>query len=338
MELWTADWLCQLGHDPRQRSLRMTAIDVPRFVVVGAFVADCIVETPRLPVWGETYEARSIRTSPGGKGLNQAVALSRLGAHVTAVGAVGNDPLGRDIRDTLDREGVDTWGVQLREEVQTPICVCLVGDDGRTSFVWHIAEGAATTPKTIEGATPAIEQADAVLVTFEVPPPAVRDAIHRAHRRGATVVVNPAPPLRHLGEVATLPWDRVDLVVPNEAEGQALLANGHSSDHAERGSLAGTVAQALTVPKVVVTLGDAGCVSYSLGNSCHHPAHQGDRVVDTTGASDAFTASLAFHLASHMPEHDAIQTALSAAAWTVSRPGGYDSMPTRAVLATSFER
>ena len=38
------------------------------FVVVGAYVADCFVSAPRLPQWGEEYEARSIRTSPGGEG------------------------------------------------------------------------------------------------------------------------------------------------------------------------------------------------------------------------------------------------------------------------------
>ena len=54
------------------------------FVVIGAYVADCFVAAPRLPRWGEEYEVRSIRTSPGGKALNQAVALARLGAHVSS--------------------------------------------------------------------------------------------------------------------------------------------------------------------------------------------------------------------------------------------------------------
>lgn len=47
-----------------------------RFVVVGAYVADCFVSTPRFPAWGHEQEARSIRTTPGGKALNQAVALA----------------------------------------------------------------------------------------------------------------------------------------------------------------------------------------------------------------------------------------------------------------------
>lgn len=69
-----------------------------RFVVAGGHVTDCFVRTPRLPVWGSEYEVRSVRTSAGGKALNQAVALARLGAHVTAVGVVGDDGCGPDHR------------------------------------------------------------------------------------------------------------------------------------------------------------------------------------------------------------------------------------------------
>src|SRR5258707_12815638 len=86
-----------------------------RFVVVGAYVADCFVNTTRLPAWGHAYEARSIRTSPGGKALNQAVALARLGAQVAAVGAVGDEGLGRDVLAVLRRERVDISWMDVRE-------------------------------------------------------------------------------------------------------------------------------------------------------------------------------------------------------------------------------
>ena len=48
----------------------------------GAYVVDCFVRTPVLPAWDAEYEVRSVRTSPGGKALNQAVALARLGVQV----------------------------------------------------------------------------------------------------------------------------------------------------------------------------------------------------------------------------------------------------------------
>ncbi|MGH3267315.1 MAG: PfkB family carbohydrate kinase [Trebonia sp.] len=78
-----------------------------RLVVIGAYVTDCIIRTPHLPAWGEEYEARSVRTSPGGKAMNQAVGLARLGAQVTAVGVVGDDGVGKDIVAALEQEGVD---------------------------------------------------------------------------------------------------------------------------------------------------------------------------------------------------------------------------------------
>jgi peptide deformylase len=47
--------------------------------------------------------AQSVRAAPGGKALNQAVALARAGARVCAVGVVGGDGVGRDILATLAR-------------------------------------------------------------------------------------------------------------------------------------------------------------------------------------------------------------------------------------------
>ena len=197
-----------------------------RFVVVGAYVADCFVNTPRLPVWGHEHEARSIRTSPGGKALNQAVALARLGAQVAAVGAVGDEGLGRDVLAALRRERVDISWMDVREDAATSICLCFVSDHGDSAIMWHIDDEVAVLPKTVRGAASAIERADAVLVTFEIPVPAIREAISAGRRSGARVVCAPAPLLANPADAASLPWDQVDVLVPNENEARALLAGG----------------------------------------------------------------------------------------------------------------
>lgn len=79
-------------------------IEELRFAVVGTYVADCLVKTGHLPAWRHEYEARSVRLLPGGKALNQAIALARLGAQVSAVGVVGADGVGRDVLGALERE------------------------------------------------------------------------------------------------------------------------------------------------------------------------------------------------------------------------------------------
>ena len=138
--------------------LRMSDASVPadgrqrpaqdlHFAVVGAYVLDCLVDTSRIPGWGEQHEARSVRTSAGGKALNQAVALARLGARVSAVGVVGDDGAGHDILSALSREGVGTTEVEVRTSVSSAVCVCFVGDDGDNAIVWHVDDDVAVTTR-----------------------------------------------------------------------------------------------------------------------------------------------------------------------------------------------
>ncbi len=258
-------------------------MDLPvRFVVIGAYVTDCFVRTPRLPVWGSEYEVRSVRTSPGGKALNQAVALARLGAEITAVGIVGDDGCGNEILAALARDGIDISYIERRANVSTAVC--------------------------------------AVLVTFEMPPESIRSAIHTASDRGTRIVVQPAPALYDGDAARALPWDRVDVVVCNEAEARALM-NGDLA----AGRLAEVLACQLGVPTVAVTLGGSGCVVCADGRSRHFSAP--DVVPDTTGAGDAFVATFAAQLSAGTAADDAVHAAQSAAAAAIQRPGGHESMP-----------
>jgi len=283
------------------RSAAGRRIEDLRFVVIGAYVVDCFARVPRLPVWGEELEARSIRTSPGGKALNQAVALARLGAQVTAVGAVGDDGLGRDVLAALAHEGIDVGCVELRTEVTTTVCLCLVGDDGESSIVWHIDDDVALTDNTVRTASPALQRADAVLITFESPVSAIREAIGAAHRCGARVIVQPAPLLADPAGAMSLPWDQIDVLVPNEAEARALLGGDQVSRDVPADGLASALVAGLGVGTVVVTLGAAGCVAHA--------------------------ATFAAHITAGAPEAEAIQAAQSAAAWAVGHPEGHKSMP-----------
>src|SRR6516162_2203791 len=107
----------------------------PSVVVVGAYLLDCLVGTPRLPEWGDDLRATSLRTAPGGKALNMAVTLARAGVRVTALGAVGADPVGAALLATLTGEGVDATLVASHPTASTPVCVVLSADDGRNAFL-----------------------------------------------------------------------------------------------------------------------------------------------------------------------------------------------------------
>lgn len=293
------------------------------FVVVGAYVTDCFVRTPRLPAWGSEYEVRSVRTSPGGKGLNQAVALARLGAQVTAVGVVGDDGRGHEILTALSRERIDGGGIECRTNASTAVCVCLVSDQGESSILWHVDDDVAVTVETVRGAAGAMNRADAVLMTFAMPPASIRAAICTASEGGAQVVVQPAPVLYDGAAARSLPWDRVDVLVPNEAEARALLASPQSALAPDR--LGEALAGQFGVRVVAVTLGASGCVVYADGRSCRYPALE-VVPVDTTGAGDAFVATFAAHLSAGAAVEHAVDVAQSAAARAIQRPGAYESI------------
>lgn len=305
-------------------------IEELRFVVVGAYVVDCFVNTERLPQWDHEDEAHSIRTSPGGKALNQAVAFARLGGQVSAVGAVGDDAIGRDILATLTRERVAVDWIEKRPGAATAICLCFVSGQGDSAIMWHIDDDVAVLPGTVRAAGPAIERADAVLVTFEMSADAIAESIRLGGRHGGLVVVQPAPVLADQAAAASLPWDQVDVLVPNESEARELLiGRGRRAHDVPTDELAGALAAELGVPTVVATLGASGCVAHADGVSREHPAHAAV-AVDTTGASDAFTATLSAWLAAGAPVPHAVDAAQAAAAFAVQHAGGHKSMPASA--------
>jgi len=189
----------------------------------------------------------------------------------------------------------------------------------------------------VRAAEDSIRSSDAVLITFELPPAAIREAITLASGGGARVFVQPAPPLADPHLNALIPWDQVEVLLPNETEARAILESISSDRPHHADDLAAALATELAVPTVVVTLGESGCIAHSAGASHRYSAHQAASV-DTTGASDAFAASLAAFMVAGTSEAEAIQAALAAAAWTIGRPGGHEAMPSSAQVISMLGR
>jgi ribokinase len=238
---------------------------------------------------------------------------------VAAVGVVGDDAVGRDILATLQRERVDINWMETREGVATTVCACFVGDEGESAILWHIDDDVAVKPDTVLAAGRAFERADVALLTFEMPPSAICESISVAHDHDLRVFVQPAPQLANYADAKLMPWDKVDVLVPNEEEARALLAGDRDVPADE---LARSLSCELAVHRAVVTLGEAGCVTYADGVTSTHAVEQAD-AVDTTGAGDAFMATFTAHLTAGRPMDDAISAAQAAAVFAIGRPGSH---------------
>jgi ribokinase len=265
-----------------------------RVVVLGSLNVDLVASVDRHPRPGETVLAHgALRTYAGGKGGNQAVAAAAAGAEVRMVGAVGDDSGGRAYLDRLRARGVDVGGVAVLAGTATGQAWIAVDEDGENSIV--VVPGANAQVGTPDLGD--LGSGDVLLVQLEVPLPVVAAAARVAHARGARVVVNAAPYAALPHDVAAL----ADPVVVNEHEAR-LLAD---SD--------------VLPSSLLVTFGAAG--SSWDGQRHDGTPVEGEEVVDTTGAGDAFCGALAAALASGADRAAAVAAAARAGADAVRHRG-----------------
>ncbi len=291
-------------------------------VVVGSTNFDLVVKAERLPMEGETMLVSNLKFFPGGKGANQAVAVARMGAKTSLVGAVGNDIIGDFLLQELVTNGIDTTCVRRDSARATGSAFIMLFPNGNNCITVDPAANFSLTPADIERAKDVIERADALSTVLEIPLEVVEAALRLGRKAGKLTVLDAGPPRHCPAEILTL----ADVVSPNETE----LA--HLTGEEVRGRVSAREAAdkllSLGVKTVVLKLGSDGAMLVTAKKSKHFPACKVD-VVDPTAAGDAFTAALTVELAAgHDLEH-AIRFANGAGALAASKLGAQPSLPTR---------
>jgi len=286
---------------------------------------DLVVQTPALPLPGQTLLGGPFATFPGGKGANQAVAAARAGARVVMVGCVGDDSYGPILRQGLDAEGIDTRHVTTRHDTTSGVALIAVAPDGQNTIIVAPGANAALAVEGIDQAAEAIRSSDALLLQLEVPLPAIVRAAEIAREAGTIVVLNPAP-------AQPLPQDvlaAADFVVPNETEAAALTGiTPHDWSTAE------TAAHALLGGRqgsAVITLGSRGALLLHAGTASRQPAFKVD-AVDATAAGDAFLGAFAVALAEGKVPQEALRWGAAAGALAAATSGAQPSLPRREAL------
>jgi ribokinase len=290
-----------------------------RVVVIGSLNVDLVVVADRLPEPGETVLGGRFATHDGGKGANQAVAAARAGAAVTMIGAVGADAHGDRAVAALADEGIDTSRVRRLEGELTGVAIIAVGPRGENQIV--VAPGANAALELDDADRAAIGEAGAVLTNHEIPAATALDALRTAHAAGVTAILNPAPARALSSEVLSLG----PILTPNEHE--LIVAIGNDVTGAALDELA-----ARHHGPIVVTQGPAGALLVDGGRRERFEGRLAPRVVDTTGAGDAFCGVLAARLASGISLDDAIVASNAAGALAVGAAGAREGMPMREAL------
>jgi ribokinase len=293
-----------------------------RIFVIGSSNTDMVIKSPKLPAPGETIIGGEFLMNPGGKGANQAVAAARLGALVIFACKIGNDIFGKQALEGFQREGIRTDFVLTDKDQPSGIALIIVDEKGENSIA--VASGANGTYREKE-AEEIIEQigpADIVLLQLEIPVPVVEYAIKSCCKKGARVILNPAP--AHL--LADEVFSFVDIITPNETEAE--LLTGIKITDLTSAAAAAAILLDKGVNHVVITLGPKGAYIHdrSLQKMIASPVVD---AVDTTAAGDIFNGALAVALLETENLESAVDFACRAAAVSVTRMGAQSSAPGR---------
>ena len=293
----------------------------PKVVVVGSFNMDLVIKTERRPQKGETLIGEEFGMFIGGKGANQAIAASRLGADVTMIGRLGADLFGDTFFTEFARENIDTSFVVRDAEVGTGVASPVIDADGDNSIIIVPRANMRLDVEDVERAASKIADADVLLLQLEVPIESSKRAAEIARANGVEIILNPAPACVLPDSFLRL----IDILVPNEVETEFLTKVTVADDEGAR--LAAKVLFEKGISTIVLTLGNRGALLLTSQRSQLVPAYN-VKVVDTTAAGDAFCGALATALAGGDKIEDAVAFANATGALAVTVLGAAPSMPT----------
>lgn len=301
----------------------------PKICVVGSSNIDLLVRVPSLPAPGETLRGHDFKVGFGGKGANQAVMASRLGARVTMVTQLGEDDFGRQTLANYQAQGIDTAHVRFDQEAASGVALIAVDENtGQNSIVLASGANDTMTSDNVRTASAAVAAADVVLCQLEIPQEVTLAAFSTAKSMGrALTILNPAPASALGSDLLAL----TDVIIPNQGEAAALsLLSIKDRDSAVA---AGRQLQNRGPKIVVITLGELGALILDGAEPPQFVSTEPVQAVDTTGAGDAFVGSFAYFVAQGHNPSESARRACVIASRSVLKHGTQTSFPTRAEVA-----
>ncbi|MNI18494.1 Ribokinase [compost metagenome] len=290
-------------------------------VVFGTLNMDFVTYVDHLPAVGETIAATTFNLGPGGKAANQAVAASRLGSKVAMVGRVGDDHLGRKLKEQLDHSGIDHKHVRYTPNKDTGMAVISVDKVGLNTIVTFVGANGSLSKQDIDEVELMLKQAKFAIIQMEMEQEVGEYIIRKAHELDVHVVLNLAPVVSIKQEVLGL----VDLLIVNETEASQMTGMEVNSVISAQDA-----AQALFdngIQQVIVTLGANGAV-LKTPILLEHYVSPKVTAIDSTAAGDCFVAATTSFWCKDGSLDTAVEKAVEVASFSVTKKGAQASLPT----------
>lgn len=261
---------------------------------------------------GETEHGDRLDIFPGGKGLNQSVALARAGAEVFHAAVFGND--GGFLSDILKSNGAD---VSLSKTVneKNGHAIIQVNNDGENAIIVYPGTNHLINNEYADYVLSHFGKGDFLILQNEINE--LEYIINTAFSRGMKIILNPSPIRENLKKIDL---NKLYCLVMNEHEAQKMLGGETAEQCLEKAE------KELPETAVVITLGKRGAVYSDREKRVYQAAYE-VKAVDTTAVGDTFTGYFAAGLCRQDPIEKILKQAAAAAAISVSRNGAAPSIP-----------
>ncbi len=271
---------------------------------------------------GETKTTKSQSVNPGGKGLNQSIALARAGAGVLHAGLLGRD--GGILRDALSESGVDL-SLLRSSDALSGSAVIEVADDGQNRILLYGGSNRLLTEDQIRESLDTLEPGDIVLLQNETN--LVGEIIREAAGRGLRPILNAAPAD---ASILRYPLNELSWLIVNEIEGALIAGCDEPSDIFE------TLCARYPDSGILLTLGSEGSMCRGFGKKLRIgvcPVHP----VDTTAAGDCFIGYFLHGLTSGLSIEQTLRLSTAASALCIQSEGASGSIPSLREVREAFD-
>ena len=288
----------------------------------GSLNLDYIYRVEHFVQPGETLSAVSQSVSPGGKGLNQSIALARAGAEVYHAGCLGQQ--GESLGALLRENHVNTEHLLPVDALQGN-AVIQVNTAGENCILLYGGSNQCVTEEQVHRTLSCFAPGDWLVLQNEINQlPLIVD---KAYELGMKIVLNPSP---YHEKLAAVDFNKLSWLLVNEVEAEQLSGSRLPSETWQQ------LHQRHPELSLLVTLGSEGSAAFTAAETVRQAAFPAE-VVDTTAAGDTYTGYFIAGLAEGRPLAECMHRASMAAGISVIRAGAAVSIPAKEEVEKRLE-
>lgn len=291
--------------------------------VVGSANYDFYIKCEHFPIPGETILASDFLTSFGGKGANQAIAISRLGGEVRFIGCLSNDIFGKQLFNNFQNYKVSTDFIKIAENVSSGLAFINLNNTGENIIIVFPGANLKLTVEDVKSNKHIIEKSYLIMTQLEIQFDIIFYLIEFCHKNNIPLVLNASPAPRANDFVKYI--NGVDFLIVNEIEA------GQISGYKYKGiSEINEICEFFIsngVKNLIITLGEQGAFFYTNKGYFRHVPGYSIEVQDTAGAGDAFAGGFVYYFSVYKDIETAVRYANAVAALCIGKIGTQSSLP-----------